>query len=159
MLADYSRNNFVGWILYVMLIVSPSASVKLPVEELPSPSPYAKIIGAEYRIVGDVSAYGIYERVGDRKVLSYVTLIPGVGIGGSLVESKGPIVKGQHIKILSAWRMHLLGFTRDVYYLVKFQDADLPHDVPVRIDLSRGNEGVDAGLNPGIYERLRGKDQ
>ena len=97
--------------------------------------------------------------MGDRKVLSYVTLIPGVGIGGSLVESKGPIVKGQHIKILSAWRMHLLGFTRDVYYLVKFQDADLPHDVPVRIDLSRGNEGVDAGLNPGIYERLRGIDQ
>ena len=159
MLADYSRNNFVGWIFYVMLIVSPSACVKLPVEELPSASPYAKIIGAEYRIVGDVSAYGIYERVGDRKVLSYVTLIPGVGIGGSLVESKGPVVKGQHIKILSAWRMHLLGFTRDVYYLVKFQDADLPHDVPVRIDLSRGNEGVDAGLNPGIYERLRGKDQ
>jgi hypothetical protein len=159
MLADYSRNNFVGWILYVMLIVSPSACVKLPVEELPSTSPYAKIIGAEYRIVGDVSAYGIYERVDGRKVLSYITLIPGVGIKGSLVESKGPIAKGQRIKILSAWRIPILGFTRAVYYLVKFQDADLPHDVPVRIDLSRGNEGVDVGLNPGTYERLRGKDQ
>lgn len=89
-----------------------------------------------------------------RKVLSSVDLIPGVGIGGSLVESKGPIVKGQHIKILSAWRLLLLGFTREVYYLVTFQDTDLPHDVPVRIPLSYGNEGVDAGLNPGIYERL-----
>ncbi len=154
MLADYIGNNFIGRIVCVICIAASSACVKLPVEELPSTSPYAKIIGAEYRIVGDVSAYGIYERVGDRKVLSYVTLIPGVGIGGSLVESKGPIVKGQLIKILSAWRTHLLGFTLEVYYLVTFQDTDLPYDVPVQIDLSRGNEGVDAGLNPGVYERL-----
>ena len=159
MLADYSRNNFVEWIFYVMLIVSPSACVKLPVEELPSTSPYAKVIGAEYRIVGDVSAYGIYERLNGRKVLSYIELIPGVGISGSLIESKGPIVRGQHIRILSAWRMHLFGFTQNVYYLVSFQDTDLPRDVPVRIELSRGNEGVDAGLSPGIYERLRCKDQ
>ena len=159
MLADYSRNNFVGWILYVMLIVSASACVQLPVEELPSTSPYAKIIGAEYRIVGNVSAYGIYERVNSHKVISDIELIPGVGIGGSLVESKGPIGKGQHIKILSAWRRHVFGFTQDVYYLVILQDTNLFRDIPVRIELSRGNEGLDAGLNPRIYERLRGKDQ
>ena len=153
MLTDYSRNNFIGWIVYVMLIVASTACVKLPVEELPSTSPYAKIVGAEYRIVGDVSAYGIYERLNGRKVLSYIELIPGVGISGSLVESKGPIIRGKRIKILSAWRMHLFGFTRNVYYLVSFQDTDLPRDVPVRIELSRGNEGVDAGLNPGIYEK------
>lgn len=154
MLANYIGKSFIGRILCMMLIATSSACVKLSVEELPSTSPYAKMIGAEYRIVGNVSAYGIYEREGDRKVLSYVTLIPGVGIGGSLVEPKGPIVKGQRIKILSAWRTHLLGFTRDVYYLVALQDTDLSHDVPVQIDLSRGNEGEDAGLNPGVYERL-----
>jgi hypothetical protein len=154
MLADYIGNNFIVRIVCVICIAASSACVKLPEEELPSTSPYANIVGAEYRIVGDVSAYGIYERVDGRKVLSYVTLIPGVGIGGSLVEAKGPIVKGQQIKILSAWRLLLLGFTREVYYLVTFQDMNLPYDVPVRIDLSRGNEGVDAGLNPGIYERI-----
>jgi hypothetical protein len=154
MLADYIGNHFIGRIVCVICIAASSACVQLPEEQLPSTSPYVNIIGAEYRIAGDVSAYGIYERVDGRKVLSYITLIPGVGIKGSLVESKGPIAKGQRIKILSAWRIPLLGFTLAVYYLVTFQDADLPHDVPVRIDLSSGNEGVDAGLNPGVYEKL-----
>ena len=154
MLADYIGNNFMGRIVCMMLIATSSACVKLSVEELPSTSPYAKIIGVEYRVVGDVSAYGIHERVDGRKILSYITLIPGVGIGGSLVESMGPIVKRQHIKLLSVWRMHLLGFTQDIYYLVMLKDTTLRNDVPIQIKLSRGNEGVDAGLNPAVYERL-----
>lgn len=154
MLADNIGKSFIGQIVCMILIATSSACVQLPVEELPSTSPYANFIGAEYRVVGDVSAYGIYERVDGRKVLSYIELIPDVGISGSLVESKGPIVRGQHIKILSAWRMHMFGFTQGVYYVIRSQDKNLIYDVPIRIELSRGNEGVDAGLNPAVYERL-----
>ena len=136
----------------IILIAASSACVKLSVEELPSTSPYAKIIGAEYRVVAEVNAYGIYENM-DRKVVSYVLLIPGVGIAGPEVAFKRRIAKGQNIKILSAWREHKL-LSSDVYYLVTSQDTDLPRDVQVRIELSRGNEGVDAGLNPSVYERL-----
>lgn len=154
MLADYIGKFFVGRLICTMLIATTSACVQLPVEELPSTSPYANFIGAEYRVVGEVSAYGIYERMDGRKVLSYIELIPGVGIAGSLVEYKGPIAKGQQLKILSAWRLHLFGFTQGVYYIVTFPDTNLPYAVPIRIELSRGNEGMDAGLNPTVYERF-----
>jgi hypothetical protein len=154
MLTDNMGKSFIGRLICMMFIVTSSACVQLPVEELPSTSPYANFIGAEYRIVGDVSAYSIYERVDGRKVLSYVELIPGIGISGSLVESKGPIARGQRLQIVSAWRMHLFGFTQGIYYVVTFQDKNLPSDVPIRVELSRGNEGVDAGLNPAVYERL-----
>ncbi len=154
MLADHIGRSFIGRIVCMMLLATSTACVQLPVEELPPTSPYASFIGVEYRVVGDVSAYGIYERADGRKVLSYVELIPGSGISGSLVESKGPLVKGQQIKILSAWRMHIFGITQGVYYVVTSQDKNLLYDVPIRIELSRGNEGVDSDLNPAVYERL-----
>ena len=153
MLVDYIGNSFIGRIVCIMLIAASSACGKPAVDELTFTRPYANFIGAEYRLVGEVNAHGIYEDLNHRVAPSYIVLIPGVGIGGPEVAFKRPIAKGQTIKILSAWRAHALLYSR-VYYVVTSPDTDLPHDVPVRIDLSRGNEGVDAELNPGIYERL-----
>ena len=67
---------------------------------------------------------------------------------------KKRIAKGQIISILSAWRKRML-LDSYVYYVVALQDADIPHDVQVRIDLIRGNEGEGAELNPRVYERIR----
>lgn len=152
MLANYTGNYFIRRIVCIILIAAPSGCVKRTVEELTSTSPYANIIDAEYRIIAEVKAYGIYESL-DRKVVSYITLIPGSGIAGPEVAFERRVKKGQKIKILSVWREHKL-LNDDVYYVVTFQDTDLPRDVQVRIELSRGNEGVDAELNPGVYERL-----
>lgn len=121
--------------------------------ELTRTSPYAQIVGTEYRIVAPVDAYGIYGNLDNRKAISYITLIPGVGISGPEVAFKKRIAKGQKITVLSAWQKRML-LDSYVYYVISLQGADLPHDVQVRIDLIRGNEGVGAELNPRVYERI-----
>lgn len=117
-------------------------------------NPYDQIVGAEYRIVAAVDAYGIYEDL-DKKVTSYITLIPGVGIGGPEVAFRKRIAKGQKIKILSAWRERKFLYN-DIYYVISLQDADLPRGIQARIDLSRGNEGVGTELNQHVYEKIIG---
>lgn len=153
MLVDYIGNNFIGRIVCIVLITTSSACIKPAVEELTFTSPYADFIGAEYRVVGDVIAHGIYENLNHRVTPSYITLVPGVGFTGPEVAFRRPIAKGQHIKLLSAWRERQL-LSWDVYYLVTLKDTALPSDAPIQIELSRGNEGVDAGLNPAVYEKL-----
>ena len=143
---------FIGRLVCLIWISTSSACAENAVDELTFTSPYASIIGAEYRIVEEVNAYGIYKNM-DRKEVSIITLIPGVGIAGPEVAFKKQISKGQTIKILSAWREHRF-LTSDVYYLVALQDADLPRGIQVKIKLSRGNEGVGAELNPRVYERI-----
>lgn len=115
-------------------------------------NPYAQVVGNEYHTVAAVDAYGIYEDL-DKKVISYITLIPGVGIAGPEVAFKKRISKGQKIKILSAWRERKL-LHSNVYYIISLQDADIPNGIKIRIDLSRGNEGVGAELNNSIYEKI-----
>ena len=154
MLVDYIGNSFIGRIVCIMLIAASSACGKPAVEELTFTSPYANFIGAEYRLVGEVNAHGIYENLEHRVAPSYIVLIPGVvGIAGREVAFKRPIAKGKTIKILSAWREHTLLYSH-VYYLVTLQDTDLPRDVQVQIRLYGGKEEMDAGLDPGVYERL-----
>lgn len=147
-----TKNYFIGRIICLILIAASSACAARDVDELTFTTPYANIIGTEYRTVAEVNAYGIYKNL-DKKEVSFITLIPGVGIAGPEVAFVRKIAKGQYIKILSAWRKHKL-LNDDVYYVVALQDTDSPRDVQIQIELSRGNEGVDAGLNPSIYERL-----
>lgn len=150
---SWAKSYFAGtWLVCLIWIAASSACAERVVDELTSTSPYAGIVGTEYRIIAEVAAYGIYESL-DKKTVSYITLIPGVGISGPEVAFKKRIGNGQNIRILSAWREHKSLYS-DVYYLVALRDADLPPDIKVRIDLSRGNEGLDAGLNPSVYQKL-----
>lgn len=147
------QNGLSVWLGCLVLIVASSACAERTVNELTFTSPYATVVGAEYRVVGEVDAYGIFENLDNRKTATYITLIPGVGIAGPEVAFKHRIPKGQSIRILSAWRKRNF-LSSDVYYLVALQYSDLPGNVPIRIELSRGNEWAGAGLNPNIYERL-----
>lgn len=54
---------------------------------------------------------------------------------------------------MSAWRQ-FPGMEGSVYYLVDIEDSDLPPGIDVRVQLSRGNEGVGADLNPEVYKKL-----
>jgi hypothetical protein len=125
-----------------------------PGEEIASTKPYVDLIGAKYSVVADnLDAYGVYESL-DNKVLSYVTLVP-LGIGGPEFAFRRNVPKGQVIRILSArqhWHVPLL--ESGVYYLVAVENSDLPQGIPIRLELSRGNEGAGADLNPAIYKRL-----
>lgn len=127
------------------------ACAKPSVTELTKTSPYAKVVNADYRVVAEVSAYGIYKDL-DKKEILYLTLIPGVGIAGPEVAFKTRVRKGQEIKVLSAWRTKGL-FSDDVYYIVSLPGTDFPPNIEVQLELSRGNEGEGAELNPRIYER------
>jgi hypothetical protein len=129
-----------------------------PDEELTSTKPHADLIGARYRVVSTVlHAYGVYASLNEKKSISMVDVIP-FPIGGPEVAFDRVVARGQIVKILSAWRHHSIVRTR-VYYLVALEGLDLPEGVPIRLELSRGNEGVGAELNPAIYEKLPRTDQ
>lgn len=121
-----------------------------PGEEVTS-KPYADAVGGRYRVVADnLYAYGVYGS--DNKTLSYITLVP-MGIGGSEFAFRRTVPKGQVLTILSAWRRLIL-FESGVYYLVAFENWDLPDGIPVRLELGRGNEGIRAEPNPAVYQKL-----
>jgi hypothetical protein len=149
---DIKKRPIIQFIWLILFTVF-SGCARPSVVEVTQTSPYVQVVGTEYRVIAEVDAYGIYEDL-DKKVISYITLIPGVGIGGPEVAFRKRISKGQKITLLSAWRERKI-LHSDVYYVIALQDADLPRDVQVRIELSRGNEGVNAELNPRVYERVR----
>jgi hypothetical protein len=114
--------------------------------------PYAGFIGREYRIVGDVDAYGIKEELQDDQA-SYVTLIPLPGIGGPEVVFQRRIARGTIFRIRDA-RQRFYLFDNGTEYIVDLMSQDVPKGIEVRIGLFRGNERGPVDLNPGLYERL-----
>jgi hypothetical protein len=140
------------WLIWLTIL---SACAEPSVVELTQTSPYAQVVGTQYRIIEAVDAYGIYQDL-DKKVISYIELIPGVGIAGPEVAFTKRINKGKIITVLSAWRKSTL-LSSDAYYVIELQEADLPRNIQIRIELSRGNEGGGAELNQRVYEKIKGK--
>jgi hypothetical protein len=103
-------------------------------------SPYSRLIGAEYRVVGEVNAFGL--AAFRTKGLEFVTLIPGpLGIDGGEIAFRRKGTRDQRIRILSAWHRPVFSAS-GMYYLVEVEGADWGRDIPVRIEMMRGNEGV-----------------
>ena len=124
-----------------------------PPRELTTSAPYAALIGTEYRVVSnDLWAYGVYGDWPERRV-TYITLIPGVGIAGPEIDFRRRVPRGSMVRIDSAWRRKAL-LESGVYYQVTITDSDLPRDIPIRVELFRGNEGEGPNLNPSVYMRL-----
>lgn len=125
-----------------------------PGKEITTTKPYADQIGARYSVVvDDLYAYGVYESLDDKTVVSYVTLVPHGSVTGPEFAFRRRIPKGQVVRILSAWQLYPL-LTRSVYYVVAVENADLPQGIPVRLQLDRGNEGAGAELSPDVYRHL-----
>ncbi len=110
------------------------------------------MIGHEYRVIGDVDAYGIKQDLQDEDA-SYVTLIPPPGIGGPEVVFKRRVPAGQTFRIRRAMRRFVL-LDNGTEYVIDLQGSDLPQDIEVRLALMRGNESGEADLNPPLYQRL-----
>lgn len=121
-------------------------------KEITSAKPYADLIGAKYIVVADgLYAYGVYgSQTGNR--ITSVHLIP-IGIGGPEIAFRRNVPKGTVFQLLSAWRGNPL-MESSVYYRVAVENWDLPQDIPIELQLDRGNEGVGADLNPDLYRKL-----
>ena len=73
----------------------------------------------------------------------------GSEVGFRITVKEGTVFKVR--KVLLTNRVFDPPLTLDVEYL----GEDLPPDLPVHIDLFRGNEGVaELSLNPKIYEKV-----
>ena len=139
-----------GCVLLAVLLVN---CATVPDTELTHTKPYADLVQTEYTVIAvDLYAYGIYQSPGQDNPIGSIALIPGVGIGGRDVAFRKHITKGQVIRILSAWRPSLW-FDNGVYYLVSIDGSDLPPEIPIRLELFRGNEGVGAEPNPAVYAK------
>jgi hypothetical protein len=123
-----------------------------PGEEISSTKPYADLIGATYRVIGDLYAYGVYGSLNNRTV-RYIDLVPHSDVSGPEYAFRRKVREGGVIKILSAWQEFIL-FESGIYYVVALEESDLPKGIPVRVALRRDNQGAGADLNPAIYRRL-----
>jgi hypothetical protein len=149
------RCAWIRAVLCLCLILLMEACRQGPHEEITRTTPYSGMIGTEYEVTADdLYAYGIYESLPGKSV-SWITLVPGVGIDGPEVAFRRHIFRGQPIKIISAWRAPIL-LEDAIYYRVAMPGADVPDDVPIRLELARGNEAGGPDLNPKIYRKLRG---
>jgi len=115
--------------------------------------PYSELVGAQYRITGDVAAYGIYRYPQRDKVL-YAAIIPGAGIAGPEVAYRIPVPAGTIVSIQKVVKSGVL-FNSTIEYSVAVTNDLLPKGVELRLELSRGNEGEGLSLNPKFYERIK----
>jgi hypothetical protein len=122
-------------------------------DDLSSTAPNADLIGAEYRVVSnDVLAYGIYKGFIDLKNVGVILITPHQQSGPEIAFVRR-IPAGQVVKILRAGRRYVAGGSYD-YYVVELPGAELPADIPIRIDLNRGNVGEGVDLNSSFYAKL-----
>lgn len=122
-------------------------------EDLSTSSPYAPFVGQRLRLLLAVDAYGIRGEGGKEQV-SYATLIPStIAIAGPEVAFKHRLPAGTMLSIVGVKKRRTL-LASNTFYDVAIDGRSLPSGVPVRLELSRGNEGSGwAALNPTVYER------
>lgn len=112
---------------------------------------YRGLVGAIYTVVGPVNAYGI--RKHSKAAIEYVTVIPPPGIEGSEVGFRIPIAVGSTLTVMSVYETNRF-FDSSISFGVKLTGVAIPANLPVRIDLMRGNQGADKlSLNPAVFQR------
>jgi hypothetical protein len=112
---------------------------------------YRDLSGATYTVVGAVSAYGI--RKHSKAEIEYITLIPPPGIGGSQIGFQIPITVGSTLTVMNVYETNRI-FDPSVSLGVKLSGTVIPENLPIRIDLMRGNQGADKlSLNTAVYKR------
>jgi hypothetical protein len=88
----------------------------------------ADMRGREYRIVGEVDAYGVKAELDDKEA-SFVELIP-LGISGPEILFKKRLPRGQTFRIRKA-RRAFKPFENGIEYVVELSTPDWPPDLEV----------------------------
>ena len=141
------------WSLLVVFATMPLVACSEQREDISRSEQYRSMVGAEFRVVEAVAAYGIYRYPQQDEVL-YATIIPGVGIAGPEIAYKKDVPKGTVLSIQKVVKIgRLLGSRID--YIVVANNDSLPKDVEVHVEMRRGNEGNGLSLNSSIYVRIK----
>ena len=112
---------------------------------------YRELVGVTYTVVSPVDAYGI--RRHSKAVTEYVTVIPPPGIKGSEVGFRIPIAVGSTLTVMSVYETTRL-FDSSISFGVRLTGGVIPANLPIRIDLMRGNQGAEKhSLSPKIYRK------
>jgi hypothetical protein len=112
---------------------------------------YSGLVGATFIIVDRVDVYGI--RKHSKAPVAYLTLIPPPGIEGPEVEFRAPVPIGSKLSVLRIYETNRL-FDGSLTFEVALTGIEVPANVPIRVDLTRGNQGsTNRSLNPKIFRR------
>ena len=114
--------------------------------------PFSDFVGRQYRIVGDVNAYGVKRDLSD-ETTSYVTVraLDTVGMAGPEVTFTTRLAPGTTFRITRA-RKSVGLYQEGIRYLVSMDHPDIPAGLDVELSLLGGNESPNGALNPRFYE-------
>lgn len=142
-------------LVIVMFGVIAHAACSAEYRDLSRTAPYADKIGRTYRIVGDVSAFGIYVR-GSGSTPTIVDLYPRAHAPtGPEVTFTKPLERGRIFRIARA-TIFDTPIDDTVFYTVELEGEAIAAGVPVQVSLWRENGVIETGeLNSKYYEHIK----
>jgi hypothetical protein len=108
--------------------------------------------GEKYEIVGTLYAHGVAHDL-DKRTVSIVVL-EKLRLSGPEVVWRRVVPVGSTLTIVERAPKKLFIFFAAPRYIVRISGIEMPPDVPIVIDLSRGVEGSMTPLNPQIFKPL-----
>lgn len=144
--------NYLYKIIAIFFLTGVSGCYAEKFVDISNEETYSKLIGSIYEITGPIIGHGI--RKNSEAPVEYITLIPPPGIGGSQVAFSNSIPIGSKIKIIKVLKSNRL-YKSDITLIIEMEGVNFPSDTPIRIDLTRGNEGSNSTLlNEKFYRRM-----
>ncbi len=140
-------------ILCVAALVLVSGCFDVTYTDVSSDSANRELIGATFRTVAKVEAYGI--RPNSQAPMKYFTVIPPPGIAGRTIGVVVEIPIGTLMTVDRVYRTNRI-LDNPMTYEVSFKEFELPEKLPIRLDLYHvGNKGEKGYfLNPMVYQKM-----
>jgi hypothetical protein len=110
-------------------------------------------IGAEYEIVGELYVHEVATDLSKRTVV-YMVLLP-LRLSGPEILSRCLVSPGSRMRVVARSARRWPAFLYPDQYVVEVDSIARTVDVPIRLGLSRGNEGSSGSLNPSIYRHFK----
>lgn len=145
-----SRLPHVLWTAVLILMMA-SACTETKYTDVSTQPGYQEMVGATYTIVKPIGAYGIRQH--SKAPIESISIVPPPGIEGPEVGFRVEIPSGSTMTVLGVYESNRF-FDGSISLEVKFEGVALPENVPIHVDLMRGNQGdKKLSLNPAVFRR------
>lgn len=143
--------------MYVVFMVIDLVACTYREDDISNEPRARQIIGARYKVVNEVTAYGV--RRHSRAAVEYIVLRAPPGFDGPEVGFAETVPLGAEITILKVRKSNL--FLENPYILmVRLEGTHLDPALPIKIELFGNNGGsTRISLNPEFYERIAGTEK